>query len=61
MEAQLTPKTALPVLQRGVDVHPLVRPELVDVAVDGGGPSVTGATLVLSGSALLAAPNIRFA
>lgn len=55
MEAQLTPRTALPVLERGVDVRPLVRPELMDVAVDGGGPSVAGATLVLTGSALLAA------
>jgi hypothetical protein len=55
MEAQVTPRAALPVLERGVDVRPLSRPELLDVAVEGGGPSVTGAILVLTGSALLAA------
>lgn len=53
MEAPVTPRTALPVLSRGVDVGPISRPELIDVAVEGGGPSVTGATLVLTGSALL--------
>ncbi len=53
MEAQATPRTALPVLSRGVDVGPTSRPEVSDLVVEGGGPSVTGATLVLTGSALL--------
>lgn len=53
MEAQVVPRSALPVLSRGVDVRPISQPELLNVEVEGGGPPVTGATLVLTGSALL--------
>lgn len=55
LEAQITPRDALPVLRRELDVRPLRRPELQDAEVDGGGPSETGATLVLAGTDLLEA------
>ncbi|MBD5788247.1 DUF4255 domain-containing protein [Cellulosimicrobium terreum] len=58
MEAALPVRTPLPVTTRALTVRPFGRVLLDDVAVDGGGPAVTGATLVLTGRGLLGARTV---
>ncbi len=53
IEASVTPRQVLPVRERAIEVRPWTRPELLQVSVTGGGPAVTGAEVVLTGSGLI--------
>jgi len=55
IEASVTPRGALPVRERVVAVDPFTRARIQGLEIDGGGPPVTGSTLVVTGGGLLAA------
>ena len=58
IEASVTPRRALPVRERAIEVRPWTRPRLDRVAVTGDGPAVTGAEIVLTGSGLLSSNTV---